>query len=140
VSIIKGLFHFSRAETIALLVFVALLCVGGGIRLLQKLTEPSPPEMHIKTLAPDREQRNPVTTGLPVRSAAVGGDLPLQLNINTAPAESLILLPRIGSIMTQRIVEYRDSVGGFDSLGQLLQVRGIGPKTLNRIRPYLVVE
>ena len=60
-----------------------------------------------------------------------------RLNINTASAEDLIQLPRIGPAMAKRIIAYRKQNGPFHSLAELCKVKGIGSKTLARIKPYL---
>ena len=65
---------------------------------------------------------------------------PEQLNLNTATAEQLDeLLPGIGPEKARRIVEWRTTYGPFQSLDQLLEVNGIGPKTLENIRPFLTL-
>ena len=54
-----------------------------------------------------------------------------------ATAEELAdALPGIGIVKARRIVEYREIAGGFESLEQLLNVDGIGEKTLESIRPF----
>ena len=59
------------------------------------------------------------------------------VNINTASAEEIAdVLPGIGKVKAQRIVEYREAAGGFDSVDELTRVKGIGEKTLENIRPY----
>jgi len=62
------------------------------------------------------------------------------LNINQAPVEHLIALPFIGYKRAQDIVSIRQSVGGFKILEDLDDVPGIGPKTIKRLRPYVVME
>lgn len=61
----------------------------------------------------------------------------LHVDINTADAAELSLLPRIGPKLAARIVAWRTQQGSFQSLAELEQVHGIGPKTLAGIRPYL---
>ncbi|MDD6396228.1 MAG: helix-hairpin-helix domain-containing protein [Firmicutes bacterium] len=59
------------------------------------------------------------------------------VNINTASAEELCeVLPGIGEVKAKSIIEYREAAGGFDSVDELLNVKGIGEKTLEKIRPY----
>ena len=62
------------------------------------------------------------------------------LNINTAAAEELQTLPNIGARMAQRIVDYRKVHGNFSSVDGLLNVKGIGPKTLEKLKPFVGVE
>ena len=61
------------------------------------------------------------------------------ININTATAEEFDLLPDIGPVLAQRIVEYRREFGPYTCLEDLLSVNGIGEKTLAKIREYLTV-
>ncbi|HUE74210.1 MAG TPA: helix-hairpin-helix domain-containing protein [Pirellulaceae bacterium] len=59
-------------------------------------------------------------------------------DINEADWPELALLPNVGERLAKRIVEYRDSHGPFRDLDQLKDVRGIGPKTFDSVKPYLV--
>ena len=61
------------------------------------------------------------------------------ININTATAEMLQLLPDIGPARAQAIIEYRAQIGQFKSLDDLLQVKGIGDKILEKITPYITL-
>jgi competence protein ComEA len=62
------------------------------------------------------------------------------VNINTATAEQLKLLPRIGPSTADRIIEFRKANGPFKKADELLAVRGIGEKSLANLRPYVVTE
>jgi len=61
-----------------------------------------------------------------------------QVDINTAAWPELTQLPGIGEALAQRIVAYRDKHGPFGTHDDLRDVPGIGPKTLDAIRPYLL--
>lgn len=63
-----------------------------------------------------------------------------KLNINTASAEQLESLPGVGPVTARAIIEYRQQNGGFRSVDELIEVRGIGPKRLEQIRPYVFVR
>jgi competence protein ComEA len=60
-----------------------------------------------------------------------------QIDLNSAEWTEFTTLPEIGSAMAHRIVDYRKQHGPFRSLDDLRSVKGIGPKTMERLRPYL---
>ena len=62
-----------------------------------------------------------------------------RININTAKTEDLTLLPGIGEELAKRIVEYRDKHGKYNSLEDLLNVKGVGYSTLNKICKMITV-
>jgi competence protein ComEA len=59
------------------------------------------------------------------------------VNVNTATVEELTALPGIGEKRAQAIVEARKQKGGFKSVDELEEVKGIGPANLEKLRPYL---
>jgi len=59
------------------------------------------------------------------------------VNVNTATAEELQLLPGIGASRAVAVIELRKQRGGFESLEQLKDVKGIGEAGLERLRPYV---
>ncbi|HTN77797.1 MAG TPA: ComEA family DNA-binding protein [Pirellulaceae bacterium] len=61
-----------------------------------------------------------------------------QVDINQADALEFILLPEVGEALAERIVAERTMNGPFRNHGDLRRVRGIGVKTLDRLRPYLL--
>jgi competence protein ComEA len=62
-----------------------------------------------------------------------------RININTASAEELDTLPGIGPVKAQAIIDYRSENGPFHTVDELLDVNGIGPKTLEDIRDKVKV-
>jgi competence protein ComEA len=61
------------------------------------------------------------------------------VNINTATSEQLQTVPGIGPSTAQKILQMRKSYGPFKSVDDLLAVRGLGQKRLDRMRKYLTV-
>ena len=64
----------------------------------------------------------------------------LKIDINTAGAEELQTLPGIGPVKAQAIIEYRNAYGGFVSTEEIMEVRGIGPATYEKIKDRITAE
>lgn len=62
------------------------------------------------------------------------------ININTAGSSQLQQLNGIGPAYADRIIEYREANGGFDSIDELVNVKGIGEKRLENIRPFIKLD
>ena len=62
-----------------------------------------------------------------------------RLDVNKATVADLEELPGVGPVTAERIVTHREEVGGFASIGDLLEVRGIGEKTLAALADLLAV-
>lgn len=61
------------------------------------------------------------------------------VNLNTADSEQLQLVPGIGPATADKILQMRKAYGAFKSVDDLLAIRGIGPKRLEKMRKYLTV-
>jgi competence ComEA-like helix-hairpin-helix protein len=90
-----------------------------SIILLYSMTNAAPPE--------------PVTGTAPKKESPVQA----KININTAPAMELQKLPGIGPSLAQRIIEFRSQNPPFRRIEDLLIIKGINRKVLNKIRPYI---
>jgi competence ComEA-like helix-hairpin-helix protein len=60
-----------------------------------------------------------------------------KINPNTDSAVSMARLPSFGQTRANAVIEYRENGNTFDSAEDIDKVKGIGPKTLDGIRPYL---
>lgn len=74
----------------------------------------------------------PVAPGPAVSAAAL-------VNLNTADASLLDTIPGVGPVTAAAILDFRNENGGFTSIDQLLDVSGIGPATLEEMRPYVTI-
>jgi comEA protein len=62
------------------------------------------------------------------------------ININTANSEELQQVPGIGPATAEKILQMRKSYGTFKSVDDLLAIKGIGKKRLEKMRKYLTVS
>ena len=62
------------------------------------------------------------------------------VDVNTAGVEELDTVPGIGPALAARIVAHRDQNGAFRSVAELVNVRGIGPRSVKQMTPYLTAS
>ena len=131
---IPNIFHFTRPERLALWTLALAFGVGAGINLWQRIDssqrlttyEAGYTAMDAQVLAVANALEN-------------AGDTPFALDLNTASETELTVLPGIGPVKARAIIAYRDRHGPFVSVETLLEVHGIGPKTLAQIQPFLSI-
>jgi competence protein ComEA len=101
--------------TVAALVVVSLVGIGGWVV--------AQGGWRLRTVEVDQVKPQPIQ---------------FQVDLNTAEMPELMQLPGIGEVLAGRIVESRQNDGPFASVDDLRRVSGIGPKTMERLRPYLL--
>ena len=83
-----------------------------------------------------QEVATPLQAG---NSHAVSSDPSRRVDLNHATASDLEALPGIGPKLAQRVIEHRTSHGPFTKVEDLRQVKGIGHKKFDRLRPHVLV-
>ena len=63
----------------------------------------------------------------------------IKININTATIDDLKSLQMISDDIAHKIIAYRQKIGGYTSVEQIMQIDGIGQITFNNISPFLTV-
>lgn len=102
--------------------------------------EPAPPEEIPTASAVSEMSAAQVTSPPEITEVSSSGTQDGSLiNINTADTRELIKLSGIGEVKAAAIVAYREEHGAFSSVEELLNVKGIGEKTLEKIRGYVTV-
>jgi len=64
----------------------------------------------------------------------------VKVNINTATAEELTVLKYVGETLSQRIVEYREEHGAFESPEDIMKVRGVGQRIYEANKDIITVK
>jgi competence protein ComEA len=134
-----GLFALPMGARVADAIEVA----GGPIRaadlrvlnLAQPLADGEKLEVPKKGDQPVASAPSPAATAVPGSSASPS----TVVSLNTADQAALESLPEVGPVTAAAILEYRDEAGGFSSVDELLEVSGIGPATLEAMRPFVTV-
>ena len=125
------------AERRAILILLSLAVAGQALRYF--VTRPGSAPGDIQLLG-STSSRSPAAHA----EAAQAAQRPLRagekIDPNTATAQELARLPRVGLALAQRIVADRDSSGPFASLEALDRVSGIGPGLLRVVGPYLSIS
>ena len=106
---------------------------GGRVNLAAPLTDGE------RVYVPRVGEDPPPVVGPDVGGSAGDGVADGPVNLNTADAAELDALPGVGPTTATAIIEHRERVGGFTSVDQLLDVRGIGDAKLEQLRPLVTV-
>lgn len=102
----------------------------GAVNLADKLTD------GVQVYLPVEGQ--PLSAGVAGASPGTGTSGSL-VNLNTATSEQLQTLPKVGPVLAESIIAWRQEHGGFQSVEELDQVSGIGPATMDNLRPLVTV-
>ena len=112
-----------------------------GINLAMKIKDeghyiiPKVGEETADTVTNDNEYRNENNT---LNEPESNNDN--KININTADLSELDSLPGFGQVIAQKIIEYRQEHTKFNSIEELMNIKGIGEKKFNNVKDYIYVQ
>ena len=132
----------TRVETIQTTKTVHETVPGETVVVLREVLVTLPPETVMPTVPPTEPpvRSEPVKQTEPKKSSdSSEKKVTFPVNINTASKKELDALPGIGETLAQRIIDYRSANGPFSTVDELTKVKGIGAKTLEKLKPYATV-
>ena len=121
-----------KNRQILILLLSVLIVAGSGVSLGFGIAELSGSSSPLQTSGFERAAPGDLGTVKPQPSGPI--------NINTASALELEALPRIGSVIAQRIIDYRKKNGPFKTIAEIQNVSGIGPKTYEQLKDQITVK
>ena len=122
-------------DRVVLILAAAVLLLMVGWFAVEQTKQSAPWRVEVERN--DRAEASVSTGHSDHPDSMLGGEV---IHLNTAPLQDLERLPGIGRTKAQAIVDYRQEHGPFQSVDDLLQISGIGPGTLEELRPYVTVE
>jgi len=122
---VNRFFAFSSAQLKLVIGLTGLLVILSGYRLIRSYATADEEAFRLSFQVGDQDYRY-------TRA--------FKVDLNHSPADSLELIPGIGPVFSERIVAYRDSAGGFAKIEDVMQVKGIGYTTFEKIKGYLEVR
>jgi comEA protein len=139
-------FGFSKNEIIVVLLLCLAFLIGVGIQWFKKsASSDQDQQFDYREIEKEflelsrRDSLERATRQDSTREEKRKTLAPRSININTATKEELLLLPGIGEQYADRIILSREDSGKFQTIEEIMRVRGIGKKTLEKIRPYITV-
>ncbi len=140
---LKDWFGYSRRERRASSVLLILIVVVAGSRFVLPEQKISVEEIPLK-FNEDNSDSSPVNNPYPLNVSQTGKQTYTRkikmLDLNTCDSASLEALPGIGPVLAVRIIKYRNLLGGYARVAQLLEVYGLPEETFNLISGRLTAD
>ena len=143
--------NLTRQERLVIQFLALFFVIGSAIHLIREKTIPGTvieiseesseaAEFRVRAEKVDSLYLHQAATKSSKTTATETVSFPGKINLNTATMDELITLPKIGEVTAQRIIEYRIAHNGFKKIDDLINVKGIGRKTLERLKNEVCIE
>ena len=142
----KRVDFFSKTEKIIVSLLIISFLIGAGVNLYKNLWRGNQKLSLYETELNDFEkdiaiilQKDSIKQTLNSKIAKKIDQKKLSIDVNKATKKEFEQLPCIGPVIAQRIIDYREQIGRFKTLDELLNIKGIGNKTFNKFKLYIKI-
>jgi comEA protein len=145
--------HFTKTQIKAILFLIAILSVAIAYHFIKHILYPQEPFDFSQFEEKFDKRRDSIAIvleeGVPIESTpdsiqtvkpTITSSQNQIININTADKDQLTKLPRIGPVIAQRIIDYRNQNGKFVRKEDLKDVKGIGEKTFDNLKDLIKIK
>lgn len=156
----KDFFYFSKGDRIAIILLLNLIVISGGIfiymnkfsfndatyqdqndRVQEDFVQFEKNMTQIPPIEESLDEKDKLKTlEKPSKVNKQKLELGQTIDINSASITTLTRIPGIGNAFAERIIDYRNSLGGFATLEQLYEIKGITVNKFSKILPYLIIK
>ena len=126
------------AEDAGAVAVMALERVPSDIRKVGGVARMSDPTIIDEIIAVNYKSTEEIDEQTEIKKEEITGTQ-ITININTAGKDELVLLPNVVPVTAERIIRYREDYGFFDPIDDLTGVKGIGPKTLEKLKDFVTL-
>lgn len=151
---VKEYFTFSSSDKNGILILLALILIVSLVYWVISFSGKPVPRMDVSAFEKEIQQFEQSTDSLdfhPYKPYKTRDSLkkvtsehrPKEIkkqDLNSLDSAKLEELPGIGPVFARRIIKFRDALGGYNSLDQLLEVYGLKNELFEKIKPYLVID
>lgn len=127
----------TRREALAVATLAGLFLLGLGVRHFQKQQVPP---LQVDSLVAQPVADSMASSAIEEASSTPTPSAQNPINVNSASEAVLERLPGVGPVLADRIDRYRSNRREFQQIDELQRVNGIGPKTLETLRPLVRVS
>ena len=138
------MFGFTRQEKSVIIFLIITFAIGTGIITIRKLSYRDAAEQFKSRYSELDKEFSEISKNDSLltiqKEKRENQTINSKININTAGEGELMKLPGIGTVLSKRIINYRNSIGKFKTVSEITKIKGIGEKKFEKILPYIYIE
>ena len=138
------MFGFTRQEKSVIIFLIIIFTIGTGIITIRKLSYRDTAEQFKSRYSELDKEFSEISKNDSLltiqKEKRENQTINSKININTADEGEFMKLPGIGTVLSKRIINYRNSIGKFKTVNEITKIKGIGEKKFEKILPHIYIE